>query len=92
MHNLPLTDLDGVSGKYRKGMKAKTEKEHFTFNPIALRVAKTLWSFGCSECNRVTASNRKIADFANSPDPDDAADFFFSTLRTDAECSKKDQH
>ena len=23
------------------------------FNPIALRTAKTLWSFGCSECNRV---------------------------------------
>ena len=24
-----------------------------SFNPIALRMAKTLWSFGCSECNRV---------------------------------------
>ena len=23
------------------------------FNPTALRTAKTLWSFGCSECNRV---------------------------------------
>ena len=23
------------------------------FNLIALRMAKTLWSFGCSECNRV---------------------------------------
>ena len=23
------------------------------FNPIALGTAKTLWSFGCSECNRV---------------------------------------
>ena len=22
-------------------------------NPIAVRTAKTLWSFGCSECNRV---------------------------------------
>ena len=22
------------------------------FNPIALRMAKTLWSFGLSECNR----------------------------------------
>ena len=22
-------------------------------NPIALRAAKTLWSFGCSECKRV---------------------------------------
>ena len=25
----------------------------FIFNPIALRTAKTLWSFGCFECNRV---------------------------------------
>ena len=25
----------------------------FMFNPIALRTAKTLWSFGFSECNRV---------------------------------------
>ena len=24
------------------------------FNPIALRTAKTLWSFGCSECDRVS--------------------------------------
>ena len=24
-----------------------------SFNPVALRIAKTLWSFGCSECNRV---------------------------------------
>ena len=24
------------------------------FNPIALRMAKTLWSFGLSECNRVS--------------------------------------
>ena len=24
-----------------------------TFNPIALRMAKTLWSFGRSECNRM---------------------------------------
>ena len=26
-------------------------------NPIALRSAKTLWSFGHSECNRVTLEN-----------------------------------
>ena len=26
---------------------------YLTLNPIALRTAKTLWSFGCSECNRV---------------------------------------
>ena len=25
---------------------------HKQFNPIALRTAKTLWNFGCSECNR----------------------------------------
>ena len=25
------------------------------FNPIARRMTKTLWSFGCSECNRVKA-------------------------------------
>ena len=25
----------------------------FHFNPTALRTAKTSWSFGCSECNRV---------------------------------------
>ena len=28
-------------------------KLHIYFNPIALRTTKTLWSFGCSECNRV---------------------------------------
>ena len=27
----------------------------FSINPIALRTAKTLWSFGRSECNRVNA-------------------------------------
>ena len=26
------------------------------FNPVALRMAKTLWSFGLSECNRVNGS------------------------------------
>ena len=25
----------------------------FTLNPFALRMAKTLWSFGRSECNKV---------------------------------------
>ena len=28
-----------------------------TFNPIPLRTAKTLWSFGCSEWNRVKGRN-----------------------------------
>ena len=23
------------------------------FNPIALSTAKTIWSFGCTECNRI---------------------------------------
>ena len=38
------------------------------FNPIALRMAKTLWSFGCSECNRVERrvniydKNRNLSD------------------------------
>ena len=27
------------------------------FNPIALRTAKTLWSFGLSECSRVNRIN-----------------------------------
>ena len=27
------------------------------FNPIALKMAKTPYSFGCSECNRVKAAN-----------------------------------
>ena len=27
--------------------------KQFEVNPIALRMAKTLWSFGCSECSRV---------------------------------------
>ena len=35
-----------------------------TYNPIALRTAKTLWSFGFSERNRFKAPNMKIAAFA----------------------------
>ena len=33
-------------------------------NPIALRKAKTLWSFGSSECNRVkkTEANMKLKE------------------------------
>ena len=26
-----------------------------SFNPVALKTAKTLWPFGCCECNRVNA-------------------------------------
>ena len=29
------------------------EQFFFYLNPIALRMAKTPWSFGCSECNKV---------------------------------------
>ena len=32
---------------------AALSKKGSTLNPIALRMAKTLWSFGCSECSRV---------------------------------------
>ena len=28
------------------------------FNPTALKMAKTLWSFGCSECDRVKLTRR----------------------------------
>ena len=29
---------------------------NFYINPIALRTARALWSFGCSECNMVNIS------------------------------------
>ena len=32
-------------------------------NPIALRTAKTLWSFGCSECNRVKGGNIETSPY-----------------------------
>ena len=32
-----------------------------SINPTALRTAKTLWSFGCFECNRVNVCNYIIA-------------------------------
>ena len=35
---------------------------HIKINPIALRMAKTLWCFGHSECNRVKILNRKDLD------------------------------
>ena len=41
------------------------------YNPIALRMAKTLWSFGCSECNRIKkggmgGAKEKMVDFLPS--------------------------
>ena len=45
-----------------------------SFNPVALRKAKTLWSFGFSECNRVNingyvfrANNYVILIFVSPP-------------------------
>ena len=32
-------------------------KWHLISNPITLRTAKTLWSVGCSECNRAKTSD-----------------------------------
>ena len=34
----------------------------FLFNPIALIMAKTLWSFGHSECNRVNKKQDSVTD------------------------------
>ena len=44
-----------------------------TLNPTALRMAKTLWSFGHSECSRVKVPKKKIDEFAISVDPAKAA-------------------
>ena len=30
-------------------------------NPIALRMAKTQWSFGCSWCNRVKPNEKQLS-------------------------------
>ena len=37
-------------------------KEQWAFNPIALRTAKTQWSFGRFECNTVKAQKIKIVE------------------------------
>ena len=36
-------------------------------NPFALRTAKTLWSFGHSECNRINLAIRQLFHFKNNP-------------------------
>ena len=53
-------DLDEFQKKYDSLNQLKPLRENVSFrgvsswfNPAALRTAKTLWSFGCSECNRV---------------------------------------
>ena len=46
--------------KRQKGKKKSTraspesESAPIHLNPIALRTTKILWSFGCSECNRLS--------------------------------------
>ena len=37
------------------GRAASLECVLIHLNPVALKTAKTPWSFGCSECNRVNA-------------------------------------
>ena len=39
---------------------ASTENLPLYLNPVALRTIKTLWSFGCSECNRVNINGNTI--------------------------------
>ena len=46
---------------------------NLSLNPIALRMAKPLWSFDHSECNRVKVPNIRIVDLANSVDPNEVA-------------------
>ena len=36
------------------------------FNPIALRTAKIVWSFGRSECNRIKVLNETKSEMAYS--------------------------
>ena len=36
-------------------------------NPIALRIAKTLWSFGYSECNRAKEKNLLLMELREDP-------------------------
>ena len=46
-------NTEALVGEFLKGV-------HF-LNPIALRAAKTLWSFGHSECNRVKPASKVLA-------------------------------
>ena len=49
---IPVTDEEKAKAElYFMDQQVGTE-----INPIALRMAKTLWSFGCSDCNRVSRS------------------------------------
>ena len=41
--------------RYDRQLLTMFELDRSVINPIALRMAKTLWSFGRSECNRVNS-------------------------------------
>ena len=43
-------------------MTCKLEKMKKYLNPIALRMAKTLWSFGHSECNMVKVNGYIVSE------------------------------
>ena len=52
-----LTDRpDMTLDVYRGGKTTIQQQQSKPFDPTALRMAKTLWSFGHSECNRVKCS------------------------------------
>ena len=40
----------------------KTQDQQAHVNPTALGTAKTLWDFGCSECNRVKNQMMQLTD------------------------------
>ena len=46
-----ITELHGTDF----GTCVILERGKSCLNPFALRMAKTLWGFGCSECKRVIA-------------------------------------
>ena len=50
---LPLMVKPFQEGSTRAGKDLFVGKQSLSFNPFALRTAKTLWSFGCSECKWV---------------------------------------
>ena len=64
-----------------KWLRAKiiSAKLQNLINPIALRKAKTLWSFGLSECNRVKVYNMENSKI--SVDPDEVAHYEPSHLK-----------
>ena len=50
-----LTDRPNMTLDVHRGRKTTIQQQQQVdgVNPIAFRLAKTLWSFGCSECSRV---------------------------------------